>query len=83
MAEEYSYTESMQMACSGIYWSCDCFLFFFLLSNGICAKTSHQAKVSCLQWVTNMPVCKSEQQAESALYFEEMLTYTPSTALQL
>lgn len=30
MAEEYSYTESVQMACSNIYWSCDCFLFLFV-----------------------------------------------------
>lgn len=41
------------------------FPFFFLLPNGICAKTSHHAAVSCLQWVTNLLVCKSEQQAES------------------
>lgn len=53
MAAKYSYTEVVQMACSDICWSCDWFLFFFFLSNGICAKTSHHTEVISLQWVTN------------------------------
>lgn len=32
--------------------------FFFLLSNGICAKTSHCTEVSSLQWVINPLVWK-------------------------
>lgn len=87
MAEEYSYTESVQIACSNIYWSCDCFLFLFIFPMAYVPKHPTTQKsawlLSCTTPVKNGRSCMRKTCFKIIMYFVDRNTLSHSAPAKM